>query len=131
MENVIIPTKFSERKREQTLAKYGNLEDAAMHFLRELDLQPNLWSRRVDQLSVGQQQRVAAARAFMGEPPLIIADEPTSSLDFAREKSFLDLLKRQALSSNVGLLYVSHNQMLANNFSKIVKLDEINETLSG
>jgi putative ABC transport system ATP-binding protein len=70
----------------------GDARRAVRAQFERLDLTPALWSRRAAQLSVGQQQRVAAARALVGAPELILADEPTSALDADRQAAFVDLL---------------------------------------
>lgn len=78
------------------------------------------------ELSVGQQQRVAAARALIGSPPLVIADEPTSALDSAHRERFLELLLAQCKAAGAALLFVSHDQSLAPLFEKRISLPEIN-----
>ncbi len=65
--------------------------------------------RPVTELSVGQQQRVAAARALIGAPELVIADEPTSSLDADRRAAFIDLLFRECAREQATLIFVSHD----------------------
>ena len=73
----------------------------------------SLRKRKATELSVGQQQRVAAARALIGAPQLLIADEPTSSLDADARTAFLDLLERQCDLFGSTLLFVSHDRQLA------------------
>jgi putative ABC transport system ATP-binding protein len=79
-------------------------------------------------LSVGQQQRVAAARALIGSPELIVADEPTSALDRGRQNAFLDLLFAEAKEAGATLVMVSHDESLADRFDRVVRLDEIATT---
>ena len=86
----------------------------------------HLLSRAVTQLSVGQQQRVAAARALLGAPELLIADEPTSSLDFDHRERFLDLLFENCALSNSTLLFVSHDRSLAGKFDRQLSLLDFN-----
>jgi putative ABC transport system ATP-binding protein len=81
--------------------------------------------RSAADLSVGQQQRVAAARALVGRPELIVADEPTSALDRDRQVAFLDLLFAESKEAGATLIMVSHDQSLASRFDRIVRLDEI------
>ncbi|MFT6303553.1 MAG: putative ABC transport system ATP-binding protein [Pseudomonadales bacterium] len=78
------------------------------------------------QLSVGQQQRVAVARALIGKPALIIADEPTSALDADARSSFLKLLFNEVQDSEATLLFVSHDASLAPEFDRSVDLSQIN-----
>ena len=89
-------------------------------------MSPTLWNRSVNKLSVGQQQRVAAARALIGRPSLLIADEPTSALDADRRKAFLRLLLDECRAAEASLLFVSHDQSLAEGFSTVVRLPELN-----
>ena len=83
-------------------------------------------SRKTMQLSVGQQQRVAVARALMGQPSLLIADEPTSSLDTQARVAFLDLLFAELDRSKSSLLFVSHDESLKHLFDRSMSLAEIN-----
>jgi putative ABC transport system ATP-binding protein len=94
--------------------------------LERLDLPPQLWNRPANKLSVGQQQRAAAARAFMGRPSILIADEPTSSLDADRRKAFLRLLLEECGAAGASLLFVSHDQSLAEGFATITHLFALN-----
>ncbi|MFZ3323052.1 MAG: ABC transporter ATP-binding protein [Usitatibacter sp.] len=125
IENVLLPCRFSRRRRERALQGGGSLEAQSQRLLAELDLDASLHARSVTQLSVGQQQRVAAARALIGRPELIIADEPTSSLDAERQQGFLDLLLAECEASGAALLFVSHDRRLAAHFTRLIALDEV------
>lgn len=120
--NVLLPCRFSRQRAKRA----GNPHEAAERLLTAMDLDPALWSRRADALSVGQQQRVAAARALIGKPELILADEPTSALDADRRQAFLDLLFEQADAAASALLFVSHDRELARRFDRTVDLEDIN-----
>ena len=76
-------------------------------------------------LSVGQQQRVAVARALIGNPSLVIADEPTSSLDSDAQNIFLDLMFAQIEKNNSTLLMVSHDISLSSYFDRVIDINEI------
>jgi putative ABC transport system ATP-binding protein len=82
--------------------------------------------RSVTELSVGQQQRVAAARALIGEPELILADEPTSSLDQEHREKFISLLFSLSEKQGSAILFVSHDRTLENLFDRTQSLLEIN-----
>ncbi|MDR2935268.1 MAG: ABC transporter ATP-binding protein [Candidatus Adiutrix sp.] len=125
-ENVLIPCRLSARRRARAAERGGSPEKAAAFLLERLDMAPNLWRRPVTKLSVGQQQRVAAARALIGSPPLIIADEPTSALDAEHRLDFLRLLIQECESARASLIFVSHDQSLARIFNWHVRLAELN-----
>jgi putative ABC transport system ATP-binding protein len=94
--------------------------------LSRLGLEPSLLrGHSAANLSVGQQQRVAAARALIGSPELIVADEPTSALDRDRQVAFLDLLFTEAKEAGATVIMVSHDESLASRFDRVVRLDEI------
>lgn len=126
VENVLLPCRFSRRRREKASAQ-RNPGSEAERLLEQLDIDKELLGQPVSELSVGQQQRVAAARALIGGPELVIADEPTSSLDADRRSAFLDLLFRECRESGSALMFVSHDASLEPRFDRAVHLEEINE----
>ena len=125
LDNVLLPLRFSSLRRHAA-AKAGKIEDEAQRLLQRLDIGPALQRRIATELSVGQQQRVAAARALIGAPALVIADEPTSALDSERQQGFIDLLLQQCAASNAALLFVSHDLRLAGHFGQCLALQDIN-----
>ena len=78
------------------------------------------------ELSVGQQQRVAAARALIGSPELLVADEPTSALDADAREQFVRLLLEQSRSAGSAVLFVSHDPSLAPLFDRAETLTDLN-----
>jgi putative ABC transport system ATP-binding protein len=126
LDNVLLPCQFSSYRRTRALAQGKTLRAAAASLLESLDLAPALWDRPATQLSIGQQQRAAAARALIGRPEIIIADEPTSALDADRQQAFLDLVQRECEQAGASLLFVSHDHRLAQRFTRRLALDEIN-----
>ncbi len=124
LENVTLPCQFSlQRKRRVG----GNLEHTAKQLLERLKLPKSCLNKPVINLSIGQQQRVAAARALIGSPPLIIADEPTSSLDYDNRSAFIELLQEQINHANATLLFVSHDPTLEPLFEKTIDLTQLNQ----
>jgi len=130
IDNVLLPCRFSARRKALAIAMVGGntLEHEAKRLLTDLDLDVALHNRTVTQLSVGQQQRVAAARALIGQPELIIADEPTSSLDADRQTAFLDLLAQESAKANSTLLFVSHDARLATRFNREISLLDLRQS---
>ena len=113
IENVTLPCRFSTKRRQRALSQASTIEEEAKRILSalKLDLTTTI-SQPVSQLSIGQQQRVAAARSIIGSPELIIADEPTSSLDLDVRGSFLDLLFQEVCNTKITLIFVSHDSYL-------------------
>jgi putative ABC transport system ATP-binding protein len=127
VENVTLPCRFSSRRRERAVRAGGRVEAEALRLLAHLDMgAPDLLRRPVTDLSVGQQQRVAAARALIGSPELVIADEPTSALDTDRRAAFLDLLFRECERERAALVFVSHDTALAARFDRTIEFREVN-----
>jgi len=122
-----LPCRFSALRAQRALsASDGDLVHEARRLLEALDLPRMLLARPATQLSVGQQQRVAAARALLGRPELVIADEPTSALDAATQQRFIELLLRECSAAQATLLFVSHDRRLATHFTREVALAELN-----
>src|SRR5690606_11064484 len=125
-ENVELPCRFSRLRAERARQRHGSIDAAAAALLDHLGLRADLLGRRADELSIGQQQRVAAARALIGQPELVIADEPTSALDFDAREAFLKLLFAECRAAGASLLFVSHDQSLAPLFDRNLSLAELN-----
>ena len=118
LDNVLLPCRFSARRAAQA----GDALVAATTLLDRLDIAPELHTRPAHALSVGQQQRVAAARALIGKPEILIADEPTSALDAPRQAAFVDLLLAEARANRSALIFVSHDLRLATHFDGVLEL---------
>ncbi len=125
IDNVLLPLSFAPGRRKRVVAK-GTPEAEAERLLGRLGLEPHLTrGPSAANLSVGQQQRVAAARALIGAPEVIVADEPTSALDRNRQAAFLDLLFAEAAEAGATLVMVSHDETLTDRFDEVMRLDEI------
>jgi putative ABC transport system ATP-binding protein len=129
VENVCLPCGFSASRNSHAAQSAGSVRKEAARLLAHLDMaDDSLLRRRVTDLSVGQQQRVAAARALIGAPGLVIADEPTSSLDADRRSAFLALLFRECASAGTTLIFVSHDASLEPLFDRTLSFAGINRT---
>jgi putative ABC transport system ATP-binding protein len=124
LDNVLLAGRFSATRQQRAGPKP---RETAQALLAALELEPSVWQRPAAQLSVGQQQRVAAARALFGRPALVIADEPTSALDEARRDAFMALLLRECAAAGSALLFVSHDARLARHFERVVELGALNQ----
>lgn len=126
LDNVLLPCQFSAGRRARAAESAGSAHRAAAQLLERVGLEQALWRRSAMQLSVGQQQRVAAARALIGSPELVIADEPTSALDADLRDSFMALLLGQCRAMRSSLVFVSHDERLASHFDRKLSLPAIN-----
>jgi putative ABC transport system ATP-binding protein len=124
LDNVLLAGRFSATRLQRAGSRP---RETAQALLAALELDPSAWHRPAAQLSVGQQQRVAAARALFGRPALVIADEPTSALDEGRRDAFMALLLRECAAAGSALLFVSHDARLARHFERVVELDALNQ----
>ena len=130
-DNVLLPCRFSTVRRDAASARGGSPEAEAERWLAAVGLAPALWRRTPGTLSVGQQQRVAAARALIGAPALVIADEPTSALDEDLRNAFVDLLLGACHETRSALVFVSHDRRIATRFARQVALPELNRAHGG
>ena len=121
IDNNILPLYFSKQRSK----KVENKINAAMNLCDQLRLPESILNQKASNLSVGQQQRVAVARALIGSPSIIVADEPTSSLDTEAQELFLDLMFDQISKNSSTLLMVSHDKSLTNYFDQVIDINEI------
>jgi putative ABC transport system ATP-binding protein len=115
-ENVLLGMTFASKKRSPERAK---------RLLEQVGLGHRL-GNKPNQLSVGEQQRVAVARALANRPSLLLADEPTANVDPGNQQHIIDLIKESCLAENIALLMVTHSMEVANQFTRVVQLDELN-----
>lgn len=112
LDNILLPTLFNQHFRAT--------KDMALQLCSELDITEDVFNRLASDLSIGQQQRLAIARALISNPDIIIADEPTSALDSKRKQQFVDLLFSQCRQRQCSLLFVSHDISLRPHFDRHV-----------
>lgn len=126
-DNILLPCRFSKNRRNEACRNGASLVEESDRLLQAMNLAPSdVNNKPVTSLSVGQQQRVAVARALIGRPPLIIADEPTSALDSDTQQAFIELLFNEVKAARSTLLFVSHDASLASTFDRRVDLPDIN-----
>ncbi len=122
-ENIALPVRLSAPRRARLGAV--DVDSEVMRLAASLEID-NLLDAAVTQLSVGQQQRVAVARALIGAPELIVCDEPTSALDADRRERFLELLFASVARVGSTLVFVSHDLALAERFGRTLSLGQLN-----
>lgn len=122
LDNVLLPCELSSARAARCATAPL---DEARRLLQRMELPQALWQRRADALSIGQQQRVAAARALIGRPGLVIADEPTSALDEPLRDTFMALLMGESRQAGGTLVFVSHDERLASHFDERLSLQAL------
>ena len=123
-DNITLPLRFAPERRQRATPA----SDTARELCTALGLPGDILQQKAGRLSVGQQQRVAVARALIGRPPIVIADEPTSALDSNTQGAFLKVLFDQQRRHNAALVMVSHDARLAEDFDRVIDLADIATT---
>lgn len=120
LENVLLGMAFtgqpSDRARAEQLLSDVGLEHRLTHMPRAL--------------SVGEQQRVAVARALSNRPKLLLADEPTANVDPGHQQQVIDLLREACRRENISMLLVTHSPEVADQFERVDTLEEVNRAIS-
>ncbi len=130
VDNVCLSAVFSRRRRQREGVRGRRQSARAAALLERLGLDASTSALPAWQLSFGQQQRVAVARALFGNPELIIADEPTSALDSDSRDALLELLCSQCEHAGSALLMVSHDRAVAPHFHRSVDFGALNAEAS-
>ena len=124
-ENIELPSKLFASRLQKSTQLFGSVKRHIDTLCTALHLQPSLRRRQARLLSVGEQQRVAAARALLGCPALIVADEPTSALDEDNKLDFLNLLLSTASAQHTSVVTVSHDMRIASNFDHVFQMPKM------
>jgi len=128
-DNVLLGCRFSASRAARATQRSGSPAAQARSLLERVGLDSSLFPRDARELSVGQQQRVAAARALIGAPEVVIADEPTSALDATLRDGFMDVLLGECRAAGSTLVFVSHDERLARRFDRAASLPDLNHAL--
>ena len=118
LENVLIPTLVGKHKTSRKV-----FEERAVGLVERVGLKDWLYHRPAE-LSAGQRQRVAVVRALINKPKLLLADEPTGSLDAEASETIVQLLVELNRSENVTLIVVTHSSKLAERMGQVLELDD-------
>jgi putative ABC transport system ATP-binding protein len=123
IENVTLPCYFSELRAQKVGKSDSDYVKEAKRLLERVGLaDTRILNKKINELSLGQQQRIAACGALIGSPELILADEPTSSLDASAQFDFLNLLTEECTANEATLIFVSHDERLASRFNQTLTL---------
>ncbi|KAK3608870.1 hypothetical protein CHS0354_006911 [Potamilus streckersoni] len=129
-ENIQLTLLFSKIRRNRIAGRYPKTTEASLELMQSLGLtQHETEDKKTSQLSIGQQQRIAAARALIGEPELIIADEPTSALDAENRDIFVQTLLNRASMTGATLVMVSHDHEVRRFFPRMADIREFKPQL--
>ncbi len=120
LENVQLGMTFAQKATDVARAK---------HLLDRVGLSHRL-THKPGAMSVGEQQRVAVARALANKPRLLLADEPTANIDPRNQQTIIDLIRTTCQEEKIALILVTHAMEVANQFSRVVRLEEINKALA-
>jgi ABC-type lipoprotein export system ATPase subunit len=121
LENVLLGMTFTGQRPDS---------DRAEKLLRDVGLGHRL-AHKPSALSVGEQQRVAVARALSNRPKLLLADEPTANVDPAHQQQVIDLLREACRRENIAMLLVTHSPEVSNQFERVETLEEVNRAVVG
>jgi ABC-type lipoprotein export system ATPase subunit len=116
LENVLLGMSFATGRAKP---------ERARHLLERVGLGHRL-QHKPAQLSVGEQQRVAVARALANRPKLLLADEPTANIDTRHQQQVVDLIRETCREENVTLVLVTHTSEVAKQFDRVENLENIN-----
>lgn len=116
LENVLLGMTFARGKKDSARAR---------KLLERVGLSHRL-HHKPNTLSVGEQQRVAVARALANRPRLLLADEPTANIDPTNQQQVIDLIRGTCDEEGVALLMVTHAMEVADQFDRVDRLDDIN-----
>jgi ABC-type lipoprotein export system ATPase subunit len=119
LENVLLGMTFTHQRNDP---------NRATELLKRVGLGERL-THKPAALSVGEQQRVAVARALVNRPMLLLADEPTANIDPAHQQQVIDLLREVCKAENVAMLLVTHSDEVANQFERVEYLEKLNRVL--
>ncbi len=120
LENVLLGMSFAGNRADTARAR---------QLLERVGLKTRT-SHRPAALSVGEQQRVAVARALANRPKLLLADEPTANVDSSHQQQIIDLMRETCQEEKVSLLLVTHTPEVSEQFTRVERLEDFNQTVA-
>lgn len=107
---------------KKTKKNFTYTQETALELLKDLDLESKLHQYPA-KLSGGEKQRTAIARAFMNDPAIILADEPTASLDAIRGRQVVEMIKNQVKKREKAAVMVTHDERILDLFDDIYRME--------
>lgn len=127
LDNILLPCGFSKTRKAQVLSQGTTAQFEAYQLMARLKLEdPSRLRVQTGKLSLGLQQRVAIARALIGQPGLILADEPAASLDSGSRQLVYELLLSICKETNATLICISHDNQGDRGFDQVLSMSDIN-----
>jgi putative ABC transport system ATP-binding protein len=121
LENVLLGMTFTGQRPDSS---------RATKLLQDVGLGHRL-THKPSALSVGEQQRVAVARALSNQPDLLLADEPTANVDPAHQQQVIDLMREACVRENIAMLLVTHSREVSSQFERVETLEDVNRAVAG
>ncbi len=126
-DNILLPCYFSSKRKEDAEKRSETVANDAFRLIRKLSLKdPSRLSKNAENYSAGQQQRFAIARALIGKPEMVLADEPASAMDCKGKKAVYRLLQDECRASGATLICTTHDESGIDGFDRYINMETIN-----
>ena len=127
LDNILLPCHFSQRRRSEAIERTDDVAEDAFRLIRTLNLtDPSRLSKSASAYSAGQQQRFAIARALIGNPRLVLMDEPASAMDQKGRRAVYDLILNECRETGATLVCATHDHLENLGFDRYLNMDELN-----
>ncbi|MFK0571693.1 ATP-binding cassette domain-containing protein [Endozoicomonas sp.] len=127
LDNILLPCYFSPKRKEEAEKRSDTAVNDAIRIIRKLSLKdPSRLSKNISNYSAGQQQRFAIARALIGKPELVLADEPVSAMDSHGKKAVYRILQDECRANGSTLICTTHDESGIDGFDRYLEMETLN-----